>query len=224
MNNVTTEIKNRIRAILAKAESTEHEGEAAVFMAKAQELMEKYQVELFELHTEDPIGVTMGCEGQQGPPKYKTDVQCYLARYYGCRGITTGTTKHWRVELVGPESARITTEIMTDFVWAQVCKEASHLAKTHPGKNRAMWIRDIAKALCVRLYQLSKAKETQPAKEGTSYSLVVVDAVANYLALHYPKLKTGKAKTVSYAKAAGEAANNIKINQQFGGKDRIRLE
>ena len=50
---VTTDKKDdllrKISGLLAKAESSEHEGERQVFMAKADELMMKYNIELYEL-------------------------------------------------------------------------------------------------------------------------------------------------------------------------------
>src|SRR4051794_28415392 len=41
----------KVRAMLAKAESTDHPGEADVFRAKAQELMDKYMIEMADLQT-----------------------------------------------------------------------------------------------------------------------------------------------------------------------------
>jgi hypothetical protein len=47
------DLLSKIQGLLAKAESTEFEGERAVFMAKADELMMKYNVELWELAQHD---------------------------------------------------------------------------------------------------------------------------------------------------------------------------
>jgi hypothetical protein len=44
-----SDLFRKIQGLLAKAESTEHEGERQVFMAKADELMMKYRIELWEL-------------------------------------------------------------------------------------------------------------------------------------------------------------------------------
>jgi hypothetical protein len=44
-----SDLLRKIQGLLAKAEATEHEGERQVFMAKADELMMKYRVELWEL-------------------------------------------------------------------------------------------------------------------------------------------------------------------------------
>jgi hypothetical protein len=44
-----TDLMRKIQGLMAKAESSEHEGERQVFMAKADELMMKYRIEFWEL-------------------------------------------------------------------------------------------------------------------------------------------------------------------------------
>lgn len=229
MNTATSAIKEKIRAILAKAEATEHAGEASVFMAKAVELMEKYQVELFELHIEDPIDVTEGVKAQPGPPSYKSDVQCALAKYYGARPVLIPHRdgKSWHIDICGPESARVTTELMTDFVWAQVGAEATRLVKDHAGvvwkkMNRGMAVREISKALVIRIVrELRERTGTAPA--GSSLSLAVVDATLAFMDKHYGPLSRTKGRSKSASQSAMEAAGRIKLNHQFGNKDSLRL-
>lgn len=222
---MSIDIRDKIRALLAKASATEHQGEADLFFAKAQELMEDHQVSLFELHTEDPIGITDGVEAQNGPPKYKSDVQCALAQYYGARPIIHGTVKFWRVQIVGPESSRLTTELMTDYVWAQVCKSGAELTKQ--GRyNRQQAIRHIAKALVVRIWRELWKRKTQPAREGTAYSLVVVDAVQSFIDKRFGELEQGRPQTIKNLKqSAMEAAEKISLNHQVNtGKNTLRLQ
>src|SRR4051812_4102214 len=47
----TQKILNRVRGLVAKAQSTQFEEERAAFMAKADELMETYAIELWMLET-----------------------------------------------------------------------------------------------------------------------------------------------------------------------------
>ncbi len=222
---MATDIRDKIRALLAKAAATEHKGEADLFFAKAQELMEDHQVSLFELHVEDPIGITEGVEAQAGPPKYKSDVQVALAQYYGARPIYTGTSKFWRVRIVGPESSRLTTELMTDYVWAQVCKGGAELAKQGL-YNRQQAIRHIAKALVVRIWREINQRKAQPVREGSAYSLTVVDAVDTYMQKNFPDLLPGKEITIKNLKqSAWEAAQKISLNHQVNtGRKTLRLE
>lgn len=47
------DLLRKVSGLIAKAESSEHEGERAVFMAKADELMNKYRIELWELQQQN---------------------------------------------------------------------------------------------------------------------------------------------------------------------------
>lgn len=216
---------NKIRALLAKAQADgASDAERDIFLAKAQELMEKHQVELFQLHVNDPIGMTDGVVAQSGPPKYKADVQVALALYYGLHPVLSRRGKHIIVRLCGPESARITVELLTPFVWAQVCDRAGTLAASGRCINKAAGIREIAKALQVRLWHMTEAKKAQPAQEGTSFSLVVVNATEAFLAQQFPKLKEGRERTISTGATARELAATISVSQQVSNRNQLRLQ
>lgn len=220
----TTKLKEKIRALLAKAQGTEHAGEAAVFLAKAQDLMEKNQIELFELGEEDPIGVTLGVQGQPGPLSYKPKVQAALAQYYGARPVLRYSThSKFTVELIGPESARITTELMTEFVWEQVKLRAVEVvAKTKVNKPAA--IREVAKALVNRIaIELQKRKPASEAAAGTSLSLVVLDAVQAFMDKMYSDIEHTKGRKIMLNRAAMDAAQNISLHQQTGDRSRLSL-
>lgn len=222
---MANDIRDKIRALLAKAQASEHEGEAALFFAKAQELMEDHQVELFELHTEDPMGQTVGGFYQSGPTSYKSKVQVSLAYFYGAEAVLRGTSKRWEVVLVGPESSRMTTEIMTEYVWAQVCKEGGKLA--HQGRyNRGEAIRHIVNALLVRIAQEMNRRKVEPAREGTSRSLVVVGALKAYMDKAFGETTEAKWRgPKSLKQSAVDAAKNISLNHQVHtGKGTLRLQ
>lgn len=218
-----SKIKDKIRALLAKAMATEFQGEADSFMAKAQELMEKHQLDLFDLGQEDPIGVTLGVEGQSGPASYKAALQMRLAHYYGAEPIRWHDHhRKYRVHIVGPESARMTTELMTDFIWSQVLKQAGLLVQERGGKKDAA-TRHIVKALIYRINREMAARKTVDAKPGTSHSLVVVDAVKAFVEHHYVGLKPIGSKAKDISVRALELAKNISINEQIGKEPIARL-
>ncbi len=56
----TNPVLERVRALLAKAESTDHEAEAMVYTAKAQELMTKHAIEQAMLDAADPAASAPG--------------------------------------------------------------------------------------------------------------------------------------------------------------------
>ena len=207
-------IKEKILALLAKAKSTEHQGEADAFFAKVAELLEKHQLDLFDLHEEDPIGCTHGVNAQPGPPSYKSNVQCSLARYYGAKPVIHGIGgDKWNVRIFGPESTRITTEIITDFVSEQVNDASSKLTQ-YP---RAVAVRHIAKALCLRISQELHRQKTEAPRPGTSFSLTVVDATDALIASVYPELTKMRTKEKKYSHSAIGLAKGISLNRQVGG-------
>ena len=220
-------IREKIQKIIDKARSTTSEAEAETLFAKAQEMMEKHQVEAYDLGNDsDPVGMTVGASGQSGPSAYRPLVQRALARYYGaCTIRMWQDQKHYRIEIVGPESARITTELMTDYCWDQIKAEATRLANEGHGKRDAM-IRKVANAFVFRLNVLN-AKQTENSAPRTvsaqKNALVVKDATDAWVAKHYEGLTSvagGKRTTTS---AAVGAAAGISINRQMGGASTLRI-
>ena len=215
MPRTIEQLKAKILALLAKAKSTEHKAEADSFFAKASELMEKHQVDLFDLHEEDPIGCTFGVKAQPGPPSYKSNVQVALARYYGAKPFLEGIGGgKWVVRIYGPESARITTELMTDFVWQQVCDKATELLHNY---SRAQAIRHIAKALVLRINIELAAQRAKPVHNGSPFAVMVIDATKALIDKDFPVQSTVKHKAKNYSKDARSLAAGISIRQQVGG-------
>lgn len=222
-----TRIKTIIRGLLAKAASTDSEEEASAFLAKVEQLMEKHQIDLHELGEADPIGMTPGITAQPGPPAYKSEVLCALAKFYGARPIRNFNLEglkrgHWRVELCGPESARATTELMFEYVWNQVMAQAKVL-RVERHMDTGVAIRHIVKALCLRLSTLTSARKAKPAESGTSFSLVVVNATEQFMKQQYPDMHSTKLRPRSIHGRAEELAKGIHVSEQIGAQPTLAL-
>lgn len=220
-------IREKIQKIIDKARSTTSEAEADMLFAKAQELMEKHQVEAYELgDNSDPVGMTVGVSGQSGPSAYKPLVQRALAVYYGARVIRMWQdTKVYRMEIVGPESARVTTELMTEYCWDQIKAEAARLAKEGHGKRDAM-IRKIANAFVFRVNTLIAEQRESAAPRtvsATKNALVIKDATDAWVAEHYTGLRQTQGGKRSTTEAAKGAAAGISIHRQMGEKTSLRI-
>lgn len=211
-------IHARISALLAKAGSTEHPAERDALLAKAQELMEKYQIQAHELGSSDPIGMTFSPHIEEGP---KFEVQRALGLYYGARCIRTRHAGIPMVHMVGPESARVTALLMFDFVWKQIEDQATLLRKSH-GYGPKGAIKAVADALLVRISNEIRSMRERPHPPGTSYSIVVVDAVRSYVDANYPDLRRTAGKTLTVSDAAAQAAAGISLNRQVGGALRLK--
>jgi Protein of unknown function (DUF2786) len=225
MNNENNNrIKNIISALLAKAKSTTHPEEAEACMAKAIQLMEKHQIELHELGVEDVIGLTEGVQAQAGPPSYKSDVQRALAKLYGARPVIRWTChKRWTVDICGPESSRLTTVLMTDFVWDEVNKQAAEITKQGL-YNKAQAVRHVAKALVSRIHGLINARKDSPVANGSSFSLVVVDATNAFVEGHYNGLSKKITRSRTLSSMAIAAAEKISLHRQVNGTGPLRLK
>jgi hypothetical protein len=125
-------IAELVKALLAKAASTEFEAEAEVFLAKAHELMEKHQLSADDLEKDDPLGAEDAYEVKN---PYGTDwdfgILFPLARYFGCKCIRiekdhlypNGKWKSkFTMEIMGRESARTTVIEMHKYLVSTIRK------------------------------------------------------------------------------------------------------
>lgn len=119
-------IAELIKALLAKAASTEFEAEAEIFLAKAHELMEKHQLGAEDLEKDDPLGAEDAYEVRN---PYGTDwdfaILFPLSRYFGCKCIRIEKNHRYPngkvrskfvMEVIGRESARITVIEMHKYL------------------------------------------------------------------------------------------------------------
>lgn len=215
---MSEKIKSKIAALLAKAESTDNAFEAETFMAKVNELLEKHQLEVNEIRganikSTDPMGWTKGETNIYASMLWARNVGCALARYYGCRMLYGKHGNHIHYRVAGPESARITFELMLPFVISQVRVQAKTVALRF-GKSSAE--RQVGQALEVRIWKMvPKAEERR--SELSANALIVLDDVDTFVESQV-KVKMAKERSVSFGAAAEEAAAKISINVQATGK------
>ena len=221
---MSEKIKSKIAALLAKAESTDNAFEAETFMAKVNELLEKHQLEVHEIRganvkSTDPMGWTNGETNIYASMLWARGVASALARYYGCRLLYGKRGNHIIYRIAGPESARITFELLLPFVISQVRVQAKAVARMY-GKSSAE--RQVGQALEVRIWRMvPKAEERR--SELSKNALIVLDDVDAFVEGQV-KVKTAKNRTVNFGLAAEEAAEKISINVQATGKHTKLLE
>lgn len=226
-------IADKIKAIIAKAASTDSEAEAEALMAYAAQMMEKHQIDIAAIDAAaDPIGTDADAfRPTSGPSSYKPRVRARLASYYGCKVFrqqkVVGKYVQQCYEISGPESARVTTELMFEFVWNQVVEKAAKLAEDGHG-DRGKMIRHITNALCARIYQLeqaNKAKPTEQAKTeaGKNALMVIGNALEAYYDARYPDRVEGKATVRRATSAASAAAGSISLARQTTGSSAKRI-
>lgn len=222
----TKKMIERIKALLAKASSTDHEAEAEVFFTKAYELMEKYQIDSGDLDKDDPLGNEhVAARKGQAAPDWDFRLMFSVAKYFGCRSIQVpsyGPTKYssydWNghyVDLIGRESARITAIEMHKYLVSVVRRLGREKAKVDSRLNADAWARRIGVALQERLYLLAPKVDTR--KTTGPNALVNVDKVlALYDKLH-PDARKIKGPGALTNNEARNLANGIGLNLQTGG-------
>ena len=224
-------ITEKIKQIIAKARSTDSEAEADALMAKAAQLMEKHQIEAHQLGEDDPLGTTEAdWRPLSGPSSYKPRVYAALAEYYGCKTYWArrymGKHIKQRLEISGPQSARVTTDLIMEYVWSQIVEKADTLAKTGVG-DRGKMLRHICNAMCGRLYTLTAAeRETAPEvnTEAAANALIVLgNSLTRYYDEKYPNRVSLKAGTRKALHSASKAAAGISLARQTTGATHKRI-
>lgn len=215
-------IAAKIQKLIAKADSTTHPEEAAIFMAKAQTLMEEHGLSLLDLGTleeDDPVGVSKGEElRNNGNAPWRFQLAAALARYYGCKlvGERRGNFTYWVV--FGRESARVTFMLMFPYVDRQVLAQARiETAKgNYPSNKHAHGA--VGRAMASRVHKLANEQEERraaaPASKGLN-ALVPVDAVEGAFKEYYgnAKFRTTRGKA-GFDRNAAAAAGRISLNRQ----------
>jgi hypothetical protein len=226
MTTSTDKIKKQIAALLAKAEGTDNEFEAATFMAKVNELLEKYQIEMHEVRQagedNDPLGREEGTTNLYASMGWARDVAGSLARYYGARMIFRKVGNHYRYTVLGRESARMTFELMLPFVISQVRIEAKRLLERRNEGTRSTWERQIGHALWVRIHALLPKAEERRA-ELTANALVPISDVDALVEQEFSNLKKGKDRKIKFSGDAVDAANKVSLHHQATGTGRTKL-
>lgn len=215
-------IKIKIAALLKKAESTNNEFEAAAFMAKVNELLEKHQVEMHEVRQagerdNDPMGKERGTTNIYASMSWATEVANVLARYYGCRIVYWRVKNHTTYDVIGRESARTTFELMLPFVITQVKLQGKHLNLARPFQSLSVCTKDVGNALIARIWRMIPVAEQHRA-ELTANALVPLNPVEDAMAEYFPKLKMAKSRDISHSMSAAQAAEKISLHHQATGK------
>jgi hypothetical protein len=211
-------IKKKIAGLIAKAEATDNINEAMAFMAKANEWLERYQLERHELHVDDPMGHTpRDCSPSDA---WVFKVIGAAARYWGADVVWEENRRHevngrkaYRV--FGPESARTTHELMTDYLLAQVRVQGRIYANEHRC-TPSVGTRNVGLAFANRLNELARANKIRR-DVLASKALVPVDVNKQMIDAFYGNLKKLAKVRTGFTTSARDYADRINLNSQVGG-------
>lgn len=134
----TESVIKKIKALLAKGQSTDNLHEKSIFIAKAHKMMAEYNITLTEDKDEEVYTQKVG-EGTQTVSTMRKTMANALAKHYGCRFYFTESRefdslqqkyrKMQRMVFVGTQLT-VDTFIMTfDFCWESFIKMSNDLLK-----------------------------------------------------------------------------------------------
>lgn len=210
---MSEKMKDKIRALLAKAEGTDNEFEAETFMAKVNELLERHQIEMHEVRKDaDPMGHERGEVNLYASMSWAADLVFKVAKYYGGDAVCHKHGNHLRYTVIGRESVRTTIEIMLPYILTQLRRAAKKYAQ-HYGYTASVSQKQVANALIVRLWNLTAARNEHRA-DLVGKGLIPVSDNEAYLNELYPKVKTARARSLSHTVTASKLAEGISLAAQ----------
>lgn len=224
-----SKIKTKIAALLAKARGTDNEHEAETFLAKAMQMLEEHQLTLGDVDgADDPIGWNAGLDCTKWTASWQADIYSALARLYGCRVVKVHKWKGYFLELIGRESAVVTTDLMFPWIKEQVNAKGRELFKAGGAPDAAKGARLVGNALTRRIWTLireNEAKQDAPKTDAIGKNqLVTRDQVLAKMEEHYGDLKKGRATRTQTSSSARELAGGIGLHRQAGGSSQLRLK
>lgn len=236
---MTDKIIDRIRKLLAKAnDPAVNENEAAIFAAKAQELLEQHNISLLDVSEEEK---KQGIGRYTWAPKYAGErwrklVATWAARVYMCKLINTkmkveirGGKLDWRPAyiLVGRKVNVEIAKSMIDYLFATVVRLSKNYSKVR--KERQLFEAGCGLRLAMRLHAMYEASAKNPAKNNSgsnlpalySQELALVDDWIEENIENVKNRKSFKMPDLDHIHSANgaAAAEGISLNSQVeGGK------
>ncbi len=234
-------IVEKIKALLAKAASTDNQHEAELFLAKAQELMAKHQLEAEDLERDDPIDMSVGSRANGGAaPDWDFQLMFAVSKYFGCKSIQYWTavdgkkSGEYQMRMVGRESARITAIEMHKYLVATVRRLGREHA--HEMYQRDKWgslvnlkpdqaARRIGRALQARIDQLcpKQTSESTALTPAGKNALITLDRVMAKYQEMFPDARTIGGQGTLTTKSARAIAEGIGLSQQVHGSGQLRI-
>lgn len=222
-------IMDRIAKLLAKAKGTDNENEAAIFAAKAAELLAEHNLTEAQLAARDsgkdqPIGEHP--HPGRTPDLWRQRIAAGCAKVYFCTMLvhTDGRGKK-SVRFYGREHNAKVAIAMTDYLIATVKRMAREYSAAKVVQSD--FRRGAGDRLFERLMEIYRAAQAPaPLATGTTLPALYNSEAKEIAAWVQSKYRVGKAKTRGHtykgdgAFAGRDAANRISLNTQVGRETR----
>lgn len=226
-------ILSRISKLMAKAKGTNNENEAAIFAAKAAEMLAKHNLDEAMLREHD-ASLEQGPVGGHPyagriPDRWRELILMGCAKVYFCKLILSKAGGKKVYTLYGREHNAVVAKLMAEYLITTVKRMAREhsAAKAEQGDFR----RGAGEQLYHRLLELYKAQNTPAPSSSTGNTLPAlyndeanaVDAYVNSIFSNLGSVKSRPMKMGASAMVGRSAANGISLNTQVGRKTTARL-
>lgn len=207
-------IADKVRKLLAKANGTNNEAEAAAFAAKAQALMVEHNLQMsdVEMKEEALIGVEhLRFEFKDNYP-WTRQLASAVAGYYMCGFYYMGRTNTF--VLLGRPSRTEVAKMMFEYLFTTSRRLGR--AYSNVGSIRNAFERGCGIGLANRLRVLTAKAKGEPDKSGLPALYQGAEAeIADFM--NTLRRKSSVSKTGVGFHAGQSAANNVSLNTQVGG-------
>lgn len=235
-NDELERLMDKVRALLAKAESTSFPEEAKLLSAKAFDLMEKYSIDQAMLREGRKVEANeMGREDFdiKAPHSYtRMGLASVVLRAMDCRSvITKDTAALRRLTSIGMKHDLAAARVLIDSLFTQQARELAKAIKSKPSYEHGRtfthnFLLGYASEVGMRLTaQKDLTKKQYEEDHSTSTALALVDkgaAVTSAFNQAYPRTRTRQAHS-AYASASGQQAGRAAAqradlgNRNLGG-------
>lgn len=225
-------IADKIRKILAKAESVVGTPEAESLMSMAEEMLHQHNLTMLDLNTldkDDPVDTDFEAVKYRVNDSWMNVLAGQVAHLYGCYPVVSRDhrTRHTKfMSVTGRLSNRTTFKLMMPFIKKQVLVTGRNLHREDPQSYSSERVaqRRVANALSIRIARMVEgneiAEQNRVSKGGTA--LVPVDLIDAMVKEHFPNLRKARRTSRSTDGKARDAAGNISLYRQTGS-DRQRM-
>lgn len=217
-------IAEKIRKLIAHADSTAHPEEADAFMGKAHALLEAHGLSMLDLGKlgDDPVALEKDAFEHSAAYGFMTKVVSAMAKYYGCNVVICRHGKNESYAVAGRESARVTLTLMVPFVHRQIMNLGREGYNAGKYANRMQAVTRIGNAVALRIWAMCRESEKATVAAGRATTginaLVPVDIIAAAVAEAFPNLRQSKATSLTTDSYSKQAAEKVNLNSQVGRK------
>lgn len=132
-----SDILDKIKKVLAKAEGTDNPAEAEVFMNKVQSLLDEHNLTMSKVQhhrLDDPVQVTHFAATSYKASNWTNDLVGFLARMYNCDAVIGTVGNHIYYHVVGRQSAAAAFKLMFPYLVSSVRRQAKAMVEEHRAK------------------------------------------------------------------------------------------